>query len=139
MFSQEIKEKAVSEFLKSGITYKAFCEKDYSYINHKTLERWVHDYKVKKNLIKEYKSVKKSVTEEPITIICYDMDKKNNNPSSSPTPLADSKNSFFNIAGKIQFQSDVLSTYMDLTDVKYSDSNFIILEKIRGLCNEFTV
>lgn len=178
MFSEEIREKAVSEFLISGLTYKLFCKKYYSYMNNRTLERWVHDYRVKNDLVPEYKSVKKVAAKKPITMVCYDMDKRNNNPPLSPVPeyesmkkvdtkepitmvcynmdkindnpplipttssssiLEASKNYFFNITAKIQFQSDVINTYMDLTDVKYSDNNIIILKKIRGLCNEFTV
>jgi len=140
MFSQEVKEKAVSEFLQSGLTYRVFCDKYYSYMNHKTLERWVHNYKVKNHLAKEYASIKKVPKQEPVSMVCYDVDKREHITAAiSAPPPATIQNSYSNIAEKIQFQSDVLNTYNDLSDVKYSERNIIILKKIRGLCNEFTI
>jgi len=77
MFSQEVKDKAVSEFLQSGLTYRVFCDRYYSYMNHKTLERWVHNYKVKNHLAKEYASIKKVSKQESVSMVCYDVDKTN--------------------------------------------------------------
>lgn len=51
-----------------------FCDRYYSYINPKTSERWVHNYKVKNHLTKEYASIKKVPKQVPVSIVCYDVD-----------------------------------------------------------------
>jgi hypothetical protein len=137
MFSQEVKDKAVSEFLQSGLSYRVFCDSYYSYLNYKTLSRWVHDYKVMNNLAKEYTSIKKVSKQEPVAMVCYDIDKRAPIKATIPAPVV--QKSYSIIANKIQFQSDVLNIYEDLSDVKYSEQNNIILKRIRGLCNEFTI
>jgi len=108
-------------------------------MNHKTLERWIHNYKAKNHLAKEYASIKKVSKQESVSRVFYDVDKTKNISSAVLAPSPVVQNSYSNIAEKIQFQSDVLNTYNDLSDVKYSERNIIILKKIRGLCNEFTI
>lgn len=148
MYSKEIREKVVLEFLQSGLSYKSFWEKNYSNLNCKTIYRWVNEYKMRNHLPKKSinlgnKSFKESINlkdeenKEPVSMFCYDVDVIKTTEPAVPTQVK--QNSIFNITDKIQFQSDILNTYKDLTDVKYSDSNVILLKKIRGLCDEFTI
>lgn len=145
MFSKEIKEKVIIDFLQSGFTYKYFCEQHDYNLNIKTLGAWVREYRLKNNLTKKDTIGKNKVNKEPVSMFCYDVDAIKTTapvvsaPAPPVIPNQVKQTSIFNITDKIQFQSDILNTYKDLTDVKYSDNNVILLKKIRGLCNEFTV